>query len=101
MGSLGSLSSPSTICKSVWHTPQVATWTRISPGPGAGNATSISERGLSSAIFGAGRTIAFTVTESLTECDCPLQDAQKDFTPAAACEKMQLRRAKFHQMGRA
>src|SRR5215467_4236873 len=36
IGSFGSGNSPSTTCRSVRHTPQAATSTRISPAPGVG-----------------------------------------------------------------
>src|SRR6202011_2344175 len=38
--------SPSAACKSVWHTPQAITLTRISPGPGTGTGTSSITSGL-------------------------------------------------------
>ncbi len=44
-GSVGSVSSPSTMCRSVRHTPQACTRSRISPGPGRGTVRSSRTQG--------------------------------------------------------
>src|SRR5262245_49612101 len=63
IGNLALGNSPSTTCKSVRHTPQAATLTRIAPGPGLGSGISWS----SSLAPGCINTIAckFTLTDPL------------------------------------
>src|ERR1035437_3453407 len=69
--SFGLGSSPSTTCKSVRQTPQAATLTRISPGPGCRSASSVhssGDRGLFSTIA----CISFSRFGRLHSWSCPV-----------------------------
>src|SRR5215475_4542181 len=56
--------SPDAACRSVWHTPQAFTLTRISPGPGCGTGTSSITSGLPNCLTTAAFMVG-TVCSSL------------------------------------